>query len=67
MENENDNNNHENTTTINVVSSKEIKTLDVLTYSNICACENFIRSTGANHQTLPIMSWMSDHTIRNLS
>ena len=46
---------------IQLVSAKEIKSLTVLTYKNILACENYIRSINANQQTLPIVSWMSSH------
>ena len=41
---------------IQLVSAKEIKSLTVLTYKNILACENYIRSINANQQTLPIVS-----------
>ena len=44
MENDNETNNK--TTTINVVSHEEIKTLDVLTYQNI------VRSANATHPSL---------------
>jgi hypothetical protein len=43
----------------NVISAKEIKTLERLTHGNICACENFIRSANAEHNTLPLISWMT--------
>jgi hypothetical protein len=49
-------------TQFNVISSKEIKSLDVLNHQNICSCEDFIRSTNATRETLPLISWMNYDT-----
>ena len=44
---------------IHVISAQEIKSLDVLSNSNIVSCENFMRTTNATHEKLPLVSWMS--------
>ena len=46
-------------TQFNIISAKEIKSLDVLNHQNISSCENFIRSTNATRETFPLISWMS--------
>jgi hypothetical protein len=53
------NNNNQNNQHFNVISAKEVKTLESLTHANICASENFIRSANADHNTLPLISWMT--------
>jgi hypothetical protein len=44
---------------INVIAAiQEVKVLELLTHTNICACENFIRSTNATIATLPLTNTM---------
>jgi hypothetical protein len=48
---------------INVIATtQEVKKLEKLCYSNIEACEDFVRTTNADHTSLPLIRWTTAET-----